>query len=320
MKPVALARSRARWLVSAVLLGWAAGVALAADEPEAGAKKIAAARAREGADAKDPDRSRKAADARQVNITSPVPLTSTLDPNNRPIDLNTALRLAGVQNPELLAGRASGSSRRSAPGSSRRPRSCRRSTSARTTTRTPATCSSPTATSSRSTASALYVGAGANAVAAGTVNIPGVVLSRQHRPGPLRLSSCPAGGPGAAIRQRRGPQPGLPGGRPRLLRAAPGRGAPGRRPPGPRRGRARSTGWWPPTPRSARTSSPTPTGPRPSWPDAQADVQRAEGEIQVASARLCEVLNLDPSVRLHPTDAWVVPANDRARRRCRSAS
>ncbi|WP_422928346.1 hypothetical protein [Singulisphaera sp. PoT] len=26
-----------------------------------------------------------------------------------------------------------------------------------------------------------------------------------------------------------------------------------------------------------------------------------------ASARLCEVLNLDPSIRLHPTDAWVVP-------------
>src|SRR5262249_37398984 len=38
-----------------------------------------------------------------------------------------------------------------------------------------------------------------------------------------------------------------------------------------------------------------------------ADVQRAEGEIGVASARLCEVLFLDPSIRLHPTDAWVVP-------------
>ena len=28
----------------------------------------------------------------------------------------------------------------------------------------------------------------------------------------------------------------------------------------------------------------------------------------MASARLCRVLNLDPSIRLHPTDAWVVPA------------
>ena len=26
-----------------------------------------------------------------------------------------------------------------------------------------------------------------------------------------------------------------------------------------------------------------------------------------ASARLCRLLNLDPSIRLHPTDAWVVP-------------
>ncbi len=39
----------------------------------------------------------------------------------------------------------------------------------------------------------------------------------------------------------------------------------------------------------------------------EADVQAAEGEILVASARLCEVLFLDPSIRLHPTDAWVVP-------------
>jgi outer membrane protein TolC len=37
------------------------------------------------------------------------------------------------------------------------------------------------------------------------------------------------------------------------------------------------------------------------------DVQAAEGAILVASARLCNVLNLDPSIRLHPTDAFVVP-------------
>ncbi len=38
------------------------------------------------------------------------------------------------------------------------------------------------------------------------------------------------------------------------------------------------------------------------------DIQAAEGAILVASARLCNVLNLDPSLRLHPTDAYVVPA------------
>src|SRR5262249_44124370 len=39
----------------------------------------------------------------------------------------------------------------------------------------------------------------------------------------------------------------------------------------------------------------------------EAAVLQAEGEILTASAELCRVLNLDPSVRLHPTDAWVVP-------------
>ena len=37
----------------------------------------------------------------EEKIAPPVPMTSNLDPNVRPIDLNTALRLAGVQNPEL---------------------------------------------------------------------------------------------------------------------------------------------------------------------------------------------------------------------------
>jgi outer membrane protein TolC len=39
----------------------------------------------------------------------------------------------------------------------------------------------------------------------------------------------------------------------------------------------------------------------------ETEVQGAEGLILTTSARLCEVLNLDPSIRLHPTDAWVVP-------------
>jgi outer membrane protein TolC len=34
----------------------------------------------------------------------------------------------------------------------------------------------------------------------------------------------------------------------------------------------------------------------------------ADASIQIASARLAQLLSLDPSVRLHPTDGWVVPA------------
>jgi outer membrane protein TolC len=37
------------------------------------------------------------------------------------------------------------------------------------------------------------------------------------------------------------------------------------------------------------------------------EFQAAEGQVLVASARLAEVINVDPSIRLHPTDAWVVP-------------
>lgn len=39
----------------------------------------------------------------------------------------------------------------------------------------------------------------------------------------------------------------------------------------------------------------------------EADLQGAEGAVLTASARLAELLNLDPSTRLHTIDAWVVP-------------
>jgi outer membrane protein TolC len=39
----------------------------------------------------------------------------------------------------------------------------------------------------------------------------------------------------------------------------------------------------------------------------EALIQAAEAEVLTASARLCKLLNLDPSIRLHPTDAFVVP-------------
>ncbi len=35
---------------------------------------------------------------------------------------------------------------------------------------------------------------------------------------------------------------------------------------------------------------------------------QAEGDMLTASARLCQLLNLDPSVRLKALDGWVVPA------------
>jgi outer membrane protein TolC len=39
----------------------------------------------------------------------------------------------------------------------------------------------------------------------------------------------------------------------------------------------------------------------------EAFLKQVEGEVLTASARLSELLNLDPSIRLHPTDAYAVP-------------
>src|SRR6185437_4432801 len=39
----------------------------------------------------------------------------------------------------------------------------------------------------------------------------------------------------------------------------------------------------------------------------ESDFQAAEGDVLIGSARLAEVINIDPSIRLHPTDSWVVP-------------
>jgi outer membrane protein TolC len=39
------------------------------------------------------------------------------------------------------------------------------------------------------------------------------------------------------------------------------------------------------------------------------EMTQAEGDMLTASARLCQILNLDPSTRLKPVDGWVVPAS-----------
>ena len=39
----------------------------------------------------------------------------------------------------------------------------------------------------------------------------------------------------------------------------------------------------------------------------ETDVLETEGQVMIASANLCRLLNLDPSLRLHVTDGWVVP-------------
>jgi outer membrane protein TolC len=41
----------------------------------------------------------------------------------------------------------------------------------------------------------------------------------------------------------------------------------------------------------------------------ETDLLEAEGNVITASARLAQLLNLNPSIRLHPNEAWVVPSS-----------
>jgi hypothetical protein len=83
------------------------------------------------------------------SVPMPTPRSrSILNAKFSPIDLNTALRLAGVQNPELLVARQRVLESVALRDSSRLRRFSPRSTAVPATTRIPAHCNSLTATSS----------------------------------------------------------------------------------------------------------------------------------------------------------------------------
>ena len=104
------------------------------------------------------------------------PAGSILDPNVNPIDLNTALQLAGVQNPELLIARqrvVEAAALRQLAAAQFLP-SINPGMNYDTHTGVLQQSNGNILSVNRS---AVYVGAGANAIAAGTVNIPGVLLT-----------------------------------------------------------------------------------------------------------------------------------------------
>ena len=166
--------------------------------------------------------------------------------------------------------------------------------------------------------SAVYVGAGSNAVAAGTVAHPRRRPDREHRDGGLRLPDLPASRHPARVRHPGGPEPGVPSDDPGLLRAAPRRGQ--RAIAMQVRDEAREV--------AELTTAYAKAGQgrkadanrgATELAEREAQFQAAEGAVLVASARLCQVINVDPSIRLHPTDAWVVPVRS-FRTRCPSRS
>jgi outer membrane protein TolC len=222
-----------------------------------------------------------------------------------PIDLNTALRLAGAQNPDLLIARqriVEAEALRQLAAAQFLP-TINAGTNYDTHTGTLQQSNGNILSVNRS---ALYVGAGVNAVAAGTVNIPGVVLSGNVAVtvyGYLTSRQVVAQQRFAAVAVRNQAFLATTLAYSELLRAE------GKR--------AIAVQVLTEARRIAELTSAYATAGQGRQADAhraltelearQADVQGAEGALLVASAQLCKVLNVDPSIRLHPTDAWVVP-------------
>ena len=175
-------------------------------------------------------------DGRGPGLPATIPSPpSILGQEVRPIDLNTALRLAGVENPELNLARqrvVEAAAFRQFAAAQILP-----------TLNFGTNYDSHTGALQQSNGnilsvnrSAVYVGAGANAVAAGTVNIPGVFLGGNIGQGIFAYLTTRQVVVQRRVRLAGDPEPGLPPGGPGLLRADPRRGHPGRLAPGPRRG------------------------------------------------------------------------------------
>ena len=240
-------------------------------------------------------------------MTLPIPRSRTiLKSEVSPIDLNTALRLAGVQNPQVLIAQQrvleavalrqlaaaqiipsfnGGASYDSHAGNFQQSNGNILSVNR----------------------SAVYVGAGSNAVAAGTIAIPGLVLTGNVAEGLFRYLISRQ-----VVRQSEFAN--LAERNQAFLRVceaycdllqAEGRRAIAEEITADAEEVARITASY------ARTGLGRPADADRAATELahrRAEIRQREGEILRASAQLCRVLNLDPSVRLHPTDAWVVPS------------
>jgi outer membrane protein TolC len=154
--------------------------------------------------------------------------------------------------------------------------------------------------------SALYVGSGANAVAAGTVNIPGVVLQ-----GNLAVSVYGFLASRQVVEQREFANWAIRNqaflatalAYSELLRAE-GTRAVTMQVRDETRIVARLTAAYAEEGRGQKADADRAAT---ELARREAEFQGAEGAVLTTSARLAEVINVDPSIRLHPTDAWVVP-------------
>jgi outer membrane protein TolC len=235
----------------------------------------------------------------------PVTPPTILAKEVQPIDLTTALRLAGVQNPELNLARTrilEAAAERQLAAAYFLP-SLNPGTNYDTHTGVLQQSNGNILSVNRS---AVYVGAGSNAVAAGTVNIPGVFLAENIGLGIYNYLASRQ-----VVRQREFETVAVRNqvllqvalAYSELLRAE-GRRAVQTQARDEARVIARLTAdYYREEEGRAADAHRAAT----ELARREADILAAEAEILTSSAQLCRLLNLDPSIRLHPTDAFVVP-------------
>lgn len=232
-------------------------------------------------------------------------LPTTLTPDFVPIDLPTALRLAGLENPDLWVARqrvVEAEALRTLAAVQLLP-----------TLNAGLNYSNHTGNLQQSNGNilslnrySLYLGSGTNAVGSGTVTIPGVVLQGNLADVTFRFLAARQ-----VVNQRRA---GLAAQQNQallevcvdfteLLRAE-GRLAIARQARAEAREVARLTAEYAATGEGRQADADRAAT---ELARREADTASAEGALVGSSARLCAVLNLDPSIRLHPSDSAIAP-------------
>jgi outer membrane protein TolC len=235
-----------------------------------------------------------------------LPQATILEPGESPVDLGTALRLAGAENPELLLARER-VTETTALGQLAVAQLLPNLNLGTNYSLHRGALQQANGNILQVNRDSLYVGLGANAVGAGTVNIPG--LSYNLNVGEAwygrllaRQRVVTAGAAAEAVRNDI------------LLRVclsyldllrAEGRQAIARKTRAEAAEVARLTSEYARTGQGRRADADRAIV---ELKRRDADVTQAEGETLAASARLAQLLNLDPSTRLRPIDGWVVPA------------
>ncbi len=243
---------------------------------------------------------------RPVTLPLPDAAATLLTGPMAPVDLDNALKLAGVQNPEILESRAvveEAVALRQLAATYFLPNI---NLGGNLDTHT-GTLQQSNGNIIKVNRDSLFLGMGANAIAAGSVNIPGVQLIGNVSVGVFNYLISRQ-----VVAQRQFASEAVRNqvllrvtGAYLDLMSAQGRYAIARQNREEVREIARITDEFAKAGQGRRSDADRAAA---ELEQRQVEVLQAEGDIVAASARLCQVLNLDPSTRLVVTDAWAVPA------------